>query len=83
MALDWMQEMHSLNAGAEAQALSEMFALRSLLSAESASSMYGDTLNNRGTGMSDWNNLAANSRIPRPQDAAPPVSHDFHCDVSL
>ena len=78
----WVQEMHSLNAGAEAQALSDMFALRTLLSAESASSMYGDPLNHRSTGLPDWNNLAAQSRIPRPQDAAPPVSHDFHCDVS-
>ena len=70
-----------MNAGAEAQALRQMFALRSLLSAES--SMYGNALNNQGAGPSEWNNLAANSRIPRPQDAAPPVSHDFHCDVSL
>ena len=78
-----MQEMHSLNAGADAQALSNMFALRTLLSAESASSLYGEAMHNRPGGVSDWNSLTAQARIPRPQEAATPVSHDFHCDVSF
>lgn len=75
--------MHSINPAMDPQALSNMFALRSLLSAESAATLYDDQFSNRASGLSDWNNLAALPRIPRPQDATPQNSHDFHCDVRL
>lgn len=72
---------NNLSTGVGSQTLSDMLVLRSLLSADSATSVYPD-LQSHLSGVSDWNGHPGLPRPSRNQDSAAPATHDFHCSVS-
>lgn len=72
-----MQGMPGMHAGVDS--LTDMFAMRNLLSEGGAPSMFGEHLGHRVSGLPDWNEV---HRGQRAADIPPAVTHDFHCAVT-